>query len=178
MTGRRALTLAIAAAALVGGCARAGAPTDVTPTPAPPVTATPTSEATPPPGSAIAPVSRSNPTSEQAEIIQLCLNEIIAIEQVDRMGLVPSARDLPRYVPLTGREPQIQTDAPAWVIQFKGEIPMLLAGEVWIDPICVVINGERGYFATGPVRNLDTGALHTPEVPANPPDRALPTLAP
>ncbi|OGN87045.1 MAG: hypothetical protein A2X23_11670 [Chloroflexi bacterium GWC2_73_18] len=156
-----------------------GASSTATPTVGASVTATPTAGPTSlPVDQAIAPVSRSSPNPEAAEVIRLCLNETIPIERIERMGLVPSARDLPRYVPLTGREPWIKTDEPAWVVQFRGEIPMLLSGEVWTDPICLVIGGEPGYVGTGPVRNLTTGALHTPEPPASPPDRALPTLAP
>ena len=92
------------------------------------------------------------------------------------MGEIPLAKDLLRYVPLTGREPQLKEVSPAWVIQFKGDLPE--GAEIWTDPICVVTAGDSGFYATGPVRDVASGAVHLPEPPPAPPDRTLPPLVP
>jgi hypothetical protein len=94
------------------------------------------------------------------------------------MGLIPRARDLWKYAPLTGREPQLSSSRPAWLIQFHGPIPMPVSDEEWIDPICVVIDGAGGFLATGPVRHLDSGTIESPPPPARPPVWTVPPLAP
>jgi hypothetical protein len=102
---------------------------------------------------------------------------MILIEKVAGMAQVPSAKDVVRYVPLTGREPQLKEDGPAWVIQIKGEVQQR-GSEIWIDPTCVVTAGDFGFYATGPVKNTSTGDVMTPEEPSTPPDRTLPPLVP
>jgi hypothetical protein len=105
------------------------------------------------------------------------IGDMVPIEKVIGMGQISSAKDLYRYIPLTGREPQLREEGPAWIIQMLAELPQPGSNEVWIDPTCVVTQDDFGYFATAPVRNA-TGTLLTPEAPAIPPDRKLPPLAP
>ena len=97
---------------------------------------------------------------------------------VGGMGKIAHGRDAVKYVWLAGIEPQIQTDAPAWLIAFRGDIPMPKIGEVWVDPTCFYANGEAGFFATGLVKDVSSGKLFTPLPARTPPDRALPPLAP
>jgi hypothetical protein len=104
------------------------------------------------------------------------IGDQFSIEQVGGMGQVPSAKDLLHYVPLTGREPQLKEVGSAWVVQFHGDIQQRT--EVWTDPICVVTAGDSLFYATGPVRNMNTGKVILPEPPPAPPDRILPALVP
>lgn len=178
------LTNRLASFALVaitlGACTSVGHPaTDTPPPPTPSPSPAAVGGETPTADGTIAAVSASNPSAEAADAMARCqVGESIPLTMVAAMGRVPSARDVPRYVPLTGKEPEIQTDAPAWVIQLSGDIPMPQSGEVWRDPVCVVVAGGSGYYATGPVTNTATGEVMTPTGPAVPPDLKLPPLAP
>ena len=127
----------------------------------------------------IEPVSASNPSAEARKVLIACqVLDIFGLGSVGGMGKIAHGRDAVRYVWLAGVEPEIQTDAPAWLITFRGDIPMPKIGEVWVDPTCFYANGEAGFFATGPVKNVSTGQLFTPLPAKSPPDRALPPLAP
>ncbi len=87
--------------------------------------------------------------------------------------MVPHAIDVPRYTYLWGIEPEIQTDAPAWVIQFNGKIALRRG---WaIDPVCVVIDGTP--FTYAPKQYFDGSKVVTPSNPSKP-TLALPPLAP
>ena len=114
---------------------------------------------------------------EAEEALRLCGVTGYGRDKVDRMGLVPRARDIPRYIPLDPDSPEIQSDRPAWVVVFKGEVPMWKQGESWFDPACVVIDGQSGFFGIGPVRMRD-GAMWTPPPPERSPDLQLPKLPP
>jgi hypothetical protein len=123
------------------------------------------------------PVSISNPSQGAKDALAKChIGDQFSIEQVAGMGQVPSAKDLFHYVPLTGREPEFQADVPAWVIQFRGELPMRFG--VWTDPVCIVTPDHFGYYATGNSQDYDTDKVMTPEPPPTPPDRSLPPLLP
>ena len=133
---------------------------------------------TPPPGDVQA-VSATRPTAGAEDAMAKChIGDMIPIEKVTGMGQIAAAKDLIHYLPLTGREPQLREEGPAWIIQIQAEVPQPGSTEVWIDPTCVVTQGEFGYFATGPVRDTATGKVLTPEPPVMPPDRTLPPLAP
>jgi hypothetical protein len=168
------------AAIIFAGCSGVAAP--VTDAPASPATLpspTPTIEtSTAPPLTSVAPVSASKPSAGAADAFAKChIGDLILIGRVTGMGQIASAKNLAHYVPLTGREPQLAEDGPAWIIQIRGDVPQP-GGEVWTDPTCVVTQSEFGYFATGPVRNTATGKVVTPEPPTTPPDTKLPPLAP
>jgi len=69
----------------------------------------------------LTPVSISNPSAGAKDALARChIGDQYAIEQVASMGQVPLAKDLPHYVPLTGREPQLSDNGPAWVIRLRG----------------------------------------------------------
>ena len=96
-------------------------------------------------------------------------------------ALIPHARDVRHYVRLTGKEPGLDDDGPAWVVVFKGEMYMAKPDETWADPVCIVATGRpridyTGFYAVGPVRTR-SGAIVTP-LPAPEPDRTLPPLTP
>jgi hypothetical protein len=123
----------------------------------------------------IASVSRSNPGAAASAALKLCGVDRIGIEHVARMGEIPSARDAARYVPLRGVEPELQTDASAWLIVFSGKIN--LGHAYWAqDPICAVIDGTPTMFEPGPYGRGDT--TEVPPTPQAPPTLPLPALTP
>lgn len=141
--------------------------------------APPQASSEPPPAGEVQAVSVSHPSVEAADAMAKCqIGDTIPIDEVIGMGEIAAAKDIVHYVPLTGREPQLREDGPAWIIQIHGDLSMPLSGEVWTDPTCVVTPNDFGYYRTGPVRNIATGAITTPEPPAELPDRVLPPLAP
>lgn len=127
----------------------------------------------------VEPVALSALSPEAASVLQICqVLDNIGTDRVAGMGKIDHARDAVHYAWLTGLEPEIQTDAPAWVVAFKGEVPMPMSGEVWVDPTCIVVDGDGGFYATGPVRILASGVTVTPPPARVKPDRALPPLLP
>ena len=131
--------------------------------------------ATPAPLSA---VSRSAPTAAAADALAKChIGDMIPASEVSGMAQLGAASEITRYVPLTGREPQLRDAGAVWVIQVHGDVQEP-GGEVWTDPTCVVTQNDFGWFATGPARKTATGSVVQPERPPVPPDLALPTLAP
>jgi hypothetical protein len=162
-------------AILVAACTATGAPASSTPEP------TATASIVPIPTTAtgdLPPVSISDPSPGAKDAFEKChIGDMVLIDKVAGMAQVPSAKDLPHYVPLTAREPQLKEVGPAWVIQIKGEVQQR-GSEIWIDPTCVVTAHDFGYYATGPVKNTETGEVIEPETPSTPPDRILPPLVP
>jgi hypothetical protein len=123
-------------------------------------------------------VSASAPTTKAASVLAAChVGDMITIDKVSGMAELPSAVDLPHFVPVTGREPQLKASGTVWVVQIRGDVQQR-GNEIWTDPTCVVTSDDAGYFATGPVTNTATGKTIQPEAPPTPPDRALPSLAP
>ena len=142
------------------------------PTPTPSMAVIPTL-----PTGDLSPVSISNPNQGAKDAIAKChIGDQFSTEQVAGMGQVPSTKDLFHYVPLTGREPEFTSDRPAWVIQFRGDIPMRTGH--WTDPVCIVTADSFGYYATGPSKDYGSDVVQTPEPPPTPPDRSLPPLIP
>ena len=131
----------------------------------------------PPVDTSIAPVSLSNPSPEARQVLDLCQVTPDHVNAVAGMGQIPHARDATHYAGLVGVEPQIQTDAPAWIVQLRGPIDFRIANQTWIDPVCIVVNGAQLFYAVGPTRSDIDGTISTP-LPAAPPDRSLPPLAP
>jgi hypothetical protein len=127
----------------------------------------------------IAAVSLSDPSPEAADALRICqVTENLGPDLVSGMGRIDHAREVVRYAPLTGLEPEIKTDAPAWIVTFKGEVPMPMTGEIWIDPTCIVVGGDGGFYATGPVQILSSKVTVTPVPAKQQPDLALPPLLP
>lgn len=168
-------SLSIVGVILIAACTATGAPASSTPEP------TATASIAPIPTSTtgdLPPVSISNPSPGAKDAFEKChIGDMILIDKVGGMGQVPSAKDLPHYVPLPGRVPQLKEESPAWVIQIKGEVQQF-GNEIWIDPTCIVTANDFGFYATGPVKNTETGDVIKPETPSNPPDRTLPPLVP
>lgn len=126
----------------------------------------------------ITPVSAKAPGGEAGEVLSECnIGDQILLSRVTGMGRIDSAGDLVRYVPLTGREPQLRDRGPAWIVTIDAEIPQPGSSEVWIDPTCVVTSSGSGYFATGPVKDASSGRITLPEAPATPPVFRVPPLA-
>lgn len=126
----------------------------------------------------LAAVSRSKPEADAQAALDACNVTKDRLDTIAGMARVEKARDVQRYVVLTGREPNLKSDSPTWVIQFRGEIYMPREAQTWIAPICVMVEGgDSGYFATGDVIMLD-GKRVSPEPGPVSPSLALPSLAP
>lgn len=159
-TKRRSVGLLLAAIA-ISGCVSTPSPTS----PGPPE---------------LQQISVSNLGSEAFGILAKChvsAGDQVSFDRVVGMAKIPTAADIVHYVPLSGREPQLRDPGPAWVVQLRGDF-LQRGGEIWTDPTCVVTTTDSGFFATGLVRNTQTGQTFTPEPPVMVPDRALPPLAP
>jgi len=142
--------------------------------------ATPTARASLPVDPSMEAVSRSSPQPAAKQALEACgFNDFQQrpLSMVAGMGKAPSGYAARDYAPLTGREPELMTEAPVWMIQFTGEMPNPFAGEVWIDPLCVVINGEAGFYGIGDTI-LPDGSVSTPLPVAELPSYSLPSLAP
>jgi hypothetical protein len=127
----------------------------------------------------IAAVSVSHPTPLASAAMQACgvHDASLGVGRVAAMGLVPHARDVVRYVPFVGVEPVIQSDAPAFVIEFRGPVGIPLAHETALDPVCLYIGGGAGLYLTGGY-TPDGGAPVTPLPDRSRPVMALPSPAP
>jgi hypothetical protein len=95
------------------------------------------------------------------------------------MGRISTASSAPSYARLSRKAPQLQSTAPAWIIQFHGERNSLKSAESWIDPTCVFVDGDAVTYSTGPVRDMKTGLFirgyWSEDAPAT---WSLPPLAP
>jgi hypothetical protein len=181
-------------AVLVAACTVSASPTpsaDPSPSPdgvapaepsAPPPAASPTPSTVRTVDPTIEPVSASAPSPDARKVMELCLalklSGEVDVEHVAGMGLIPHARDAVRYVPLTGREPELETDEPAWLIQLRGEILLPRGFGTAFDPTCVVVGGDRYLYITGPIFHRGETTLTTPLPIETPPDLLLPPLAP
>jgi len=178
------ICLTLLAAATVG-CEASGAVVTEPPS-GQPVT---TSSATPPASASLAvqpslnpgrltAISASAPSKEAAAAFSAChIGDQVPMAKVVGMAQLASASELPHYVALSGREPQLKALGPVWVIQIRGDV-FEPGGEVWTDPTCVVTTTDAGYFATGLITRPTTGETFKPQPPASPPDAVLPPLAP
>ena len=185
----RAIVLFFAAVTL-GACVAApqgavpGTPGGTAP---PPAMATETLPAGPPVDTTIEPVSATAPSPEAAEVLEACQARDFGLDRVAGMGLVPRARDVPKYTRLVGVEPEIHTDRPAWVITFRGILRLGARGSALrggrrdpvyaADPTCVVIDGVPFFYLTGPA-GTDPDNLTVPPIEVGEPSLALPPLAP
>ena len=139
----------------------------------PPAAAVPASA--PPAAKAIDAVSLSAPSPDAAAALKACGTDRVGIDRVAQIGEIPSARLAPDYVELWGVEPEIQTDAPAWIIVYSGRIS--LGRGIWAeDPFCLVINGRATFFAPHEQGRGDR-SLTPPTLPTKP-TLVLPTPAP
>lgn len=129
----------------------------------------------------IDPVSLSNPPADAERALELCrVRDWIdrnGTDVIAGMGKIDRAKDAVHYARLTGLEPELQSDRPAWLVQFRGDIRVDWE-LVFTDPICIVVDGDGGFFGTGPVRQVGTDVTVTPQPAKQEPDRALPPLEP
>lgn len=151
-----------------------------------PSSAAPSSAATGPSAGpvdpALEPVSISKPPASAARAFEVCLvGELVArngIGTIAGIGRIDHASDAIHYARLTRGNPELQSDSPAWVVQFRGDI-RLPGGRIYIDPTCIVVEGgDGGFFGTGGVRDPVSGSASTPLPDAVSPDRVLPPPLP
>jgi len=130
----------------------------------------------------VAPVSLSSATGLAADGIEACGVRKYA-DQIRGIGVLEHATMLPRYVPLTGREPEIKSDSPAFVVLFEGTLRLPLRGgpgaPTYQDiqgATCTFSDGMPIWYMTGPWED-SLGNKGTPE-PAPLMDRDLPPALP
>ncbi len=132
--------------------------------------ASPASQPADPIDTTLTPVSRSNPGPEAQAAIEACN---LDPARITGMAKLSDAGDLPKYVRLTGQEPELREHRPVWVITYSGRFTIRT---IWAeDPTCVVLDGEPTLFLTG-----DYGRGDSVEHPLPVPDPplSLPPLAP
>jgi hypothetical protein len=125
----------------------------------------------------ITPISIKNHSAEAEAAFQACSLKQYGYEYVAGMGELPSAADMVKYAPFSGKEPQLALPGPVWLVQFKGDIPMPKSGETWVDPVCFKAADDQGYFAVNGVKDA-SGKFIAPLPPATPTTMSLPTLLP
>lgn len=172
-----------AGALILSGCTSALAPVtappdaSIAPSPSSAVVAPPTAATTS--GAEIVAVSASKPGAAAQAVLDKCgIGDQIELKRVTGMGMIASPEDLPHYVALTGREPQLAESGPAWVVTVHADLPQPGGNEVWTDPTCVVTGDEFGRWATGPVTDSATGKVRPSTIEVQQPDRSIPPLAP
>lgn len=174
----------VAGALIVSGCTSALAPVTTppdaskAPSPSSAVVASPNATVATS-GADMVAVSASKPSAAAQAALNKCgIGDQIELKKVTGMGMIASPGDLPHYVPLTGREPQLAESGSAWIVTVHADIPQPGGSEVWTDPTCVVTGEESGWWATGPVTDTATGNVIQPRAPIQQPDRSIPPLAP
>jgi hypothetical protein len=182
------VTSAVTAGLLVASCRGVSAPVGITPGPSPSHMPSPSPLPSPSPersnllsDAGITPISASSPSAAAKVALAKCHvgdDDLIPFKSVTGAGQIASAKDLGHYLPLTGREPQLGESGPAWIVTVHAELPQPGSNEVWRDPTCVVTDGDSGWFATGPITDVQTGKVTEPEAPAEQPDRRIPPLDP
>jgi hypothetical protein len=127
----------------------------------------------------ITPVSRSQPSTDAKAAMTACgvFDNTIGMAKVSGMGQIAHASDAIKYAPFVGTEPILQVSAPAYLIQFRGAIPIPLGHETATDPVCVYVDGEPQLYLTGGYAP-DNGPIVTPLPAHGSPVFALPPLAP
>ena len=172
---KRTSVLVLVGVLTMAACSQPAAPA---PLPSPDQSVVPEGPATtvnePPVDSTLMPVSLSKASEEASTALHLCVTEGQE-KLVGGMAQVPSAQDVPRYGWFYGSPPELETDAPAWVVQYQGDMASRLG--TLHDPTCVVIDGRRTIFATGGYTNPQ-GVLRERSKLAIPPQLALPPLEP
>lgn len=94
-------------------------------------------------------------------------------EQISGMGKIAHAREVGSYALVTGREPELQSDQPAWVIEITGMISDPFAGTL-TNPTCVVVESEPYWYVTGSQGDGDNLVTAPPLAPG--PSFGLPPL--
>lgn len=129
------------------------------------------------------PVSRSDPNPDASQALDACwitdsegqLEAVFGLDAVAGMAQVIDARDVPKYVPLWGVEPDLQTSDPVWVIRLRGE--QVFPTFKLRDPTCIVIRGVKNWFSTG-ANNVGGPWRDDPAPPSGQPQLRLPPLDP
>lgn len=118
------------------------------------------------------PVSRSRPAADAKAAVEACWP--LDDPNIGGAALIRSANEAGRYAPFVGTEPELQSDDPIWLVQYRGEYE--LRGVVMIDPTCAVVEGTPVLFLTHGARQGDKVVEAPP--PKSPPSMALPPLDP
>jgi hypothetical protein len=176
---RRSGGLMLSAMLLLAGCVSGGA-----------VQTSPPGASDPrPTDTTVAPVSASTMSSDWAKFLDACGviyslpghdGKGLGTSIVSGAGVVAHARDMVRYAAV-GPQPEIQTDAPAWVITTKGWFAPTLSdtanGIESLDPTCYAVGDPANvnWVSTGGVRQ---GTVVETPLPFPPPVARLPQLLP
>lgn len=111
-------------------------------------------------------VSRSTPSAEAEEALNLCVRpqDYAAVAGMARLA---NGGEVKKYMLTNGAEPELEVDAPVWMVQLKG--PIHYRWGTPFNPVCVVIDGV-------PTIYVPYGSVERPDTPA-PPDFVAPKLA-
>lgn len=160
---------------LLAGCTPAGGGTATERTAA----ATPIAPAADAVDDEVTAVSVSSPVGLAVEGVPACGVEKYQ-DQIVGIAVVAHASLLPHYVPLTGDEPEVKSEEPAFVVLYTGTIRLPLRGEAsYADATgatCIYLEGHPMWFGTGPWLN-SLGNKGDP-LPAPLMDRVLPEPLP
>jgi hypothetical protein len=104
----------------------------------------------------VEPVSMTASSGLAADGLLKCTVSAYA-DHVAGIGIVAHGNLVKDYVPLSGKEPELMTDHPVFVVQYSGTIRELSMGgpgsAAWIDiqnAVCAVIDGESYNYVSGP----------------------------
>ncbi len=92
------------------------------------------------------------------------------------MAEIPRPSEATTWVRLHGTERELLSDHPAWLISVKGQIT--LAGQVFVEPTCIVLDGEASWISSGAKLSADGNVTYSALQPQTPPSLRLPPLAP
>ncbi len=111
----------------------------------------------------LTPVSLGNPPNDAERAMALCVRGLE--DRVAGMAKLP-AREVHRFMLTNGNEPELQTDAAVWAVQYEGAIPGRRGNP--IDALCVAVGTDRYLYAPYGVADAPFSA---------PPDFVPPTAA-
>jgi len=131
----------------------------------------------------VEPVSLSSPPPGAARTFELCgIRQWVdrnGLEVIAGLGRIDHATDAFHYVRLTQTEPELESERPAWIVSFRGDIRMARSNTLYLNPACIVVDGgDGGFFGSGGTRQLGSEPPSRPPLVPVEPDRALPSPLP
>jgi hypothetical protein len=91
----------------------------------------------------LVPLSLSALAARDEAALDLCVRRENR-SQIAGAAWLSSARDVGRYMPTNGNEPELQAAAPVFLVQLQGKIPSRRGAVV--DPVCMVQNGTSFHY--------------------------------
>ncbi|HYK95597.1 MAG TPA: hypothetical protein VE011_07025 [Candidatus Dormibacteraeota bacterium] len=91
----------------------------------------------------LVPLSRSHLAPDAEAALNLC---IVPTSEGQIVGgaLLASARDVAKYMPTNGNEPELQSDGPVWLFQLTGTV--FTPPGAMVNPVCMVRGSARVWY--------------------------------